>query len=75
MKSLERLILSQLQPLVNPSLDPLLFAYQPKVGVEDAIIFLLQRAYAHLDSPGCTSLLGSKPTVMQVNAPLVMWTI
>lgn len=32
MKSLERLVLSLLQPLVSSSLDPLQFAYQTKLG-------------------------------------------
>ncbi|KAF7649727.1 hypothetical protein LDENG_00137040, partial [Lucifuga dentata] len=30
-------------------LDPLQFAYQANIGVEDAIIYLLHRAYSHLD--------------------------
>ena len=48
MKSLERLILSLLRPLVSSSLDPLQFAYQRKLGVEDTIIFLLHRASTHV---------------------------
>ena len=54
MKTLERLILEQLRPMVRPHLDPLQFAYQPRTGVEDAIIYLLNRVYAHLDKPGST---------------------
>ena len=54
MKTLERLILEQLRPMVRPHLDPLQFAYQPRIGVEDAIIYLLNRVYAHLDKPGST---------------------
>ncbi|KAJ8342067.1 hypothetical protein SKAU_G00319950 [Synaphobranchus kaupii] len=53
-KSLERLVLEQLRPIVNPLLDPLQFAYQPRLGVEDAVIYLLNRAYAHLDKPAST---------------------
>jgi len=34
--------------VVDPSLDPLQFAYQPRIGVEDAIIVLLPRGYNHL---------------------------
>ena len=49
MKVLERLVLAHLRPQVSTSLDPLQFAYCRKVGVEDAIIYLLQRAYSHLD--------------------------
>ena len=54
MKSLERLVLSLLRPLASSSLDPLQFAYQPRLGVEDAVIFLRHRPCAHLDSPGST---------------------
>ena len=54
MKTLERLVLEQLRPMVKPHLDPLQFAYQPRIGVEDAIIYLLNRVYAHLDKPGST---------------------
>ncbi|TWW53816.1 hypothetical protein D4764_0293380 [Takifugu flavidus] len=46
---MERLVLTHLRPLVSPFQDPLQFAYQPKVGVDDAVIYLLQRAYSSLD--------------------------
>ncbi|TWW62767.1 hypothetical protein D4764_04G0014140 [Takifugu flavidus] len=49
MKVMERLVLSHLRPLVSPFQDPLQFAYQPKVGVDDAVIYLLKRAYSSLD--------------------------
>ncbi|TWW68811.1 hypothetical protein D4764_19G0006090 [Takifugu flavidus] len=49
MKVIERLVLTHLRPLVSPFQDPLQFAYQPKVGVDDAVIYLLQRAYSSLD--------------------------
>ena len=39
-KTLERLVLHHLRPLVSS----LQFAYQPGIGVEDAVIFLTQRA-------------------------------
>ena len=35
-------------------LDPLQFAYQPQLGVDDAVIYLLQRAHMHLDGGGGT---------------------
>ncbi|KAI4894307.1 hypothetical protein NFI96_005585 [Prochilodus magdalenae] len=54
MKTMERLVLEQLRPMVQPLLDPLQFAYQPRLGVEDAIIYLLNRVYAHLDKPAST---------------------
>ncbi|KAI4875880.1 hypothetical protein NFI96_009457 [Prochilodus magdalenae] len=54
MKSLERLVLTHLRPLVRPSMDPLQFAYQPGVGVDDAVIYHLHRALSHLEKPGST---------------------
>ncbi|XP_078790727.1 uncharacterized protein LOC105356154 isoform X10 [Oryzias latipes] len=51
-KVLERILLSHLRSLVKPSLDPLQFAYQPRLGMEDAVIHLLQRAHSHLDGGG-----------------------
>ncbi|KAI3359456.1 hypothetical protein L3Q82_013762 [Scortum barcoo] len=55
MKSLERLLLWHIRTVVvGPSLDPLQYAYQPQMGVEDAIIFLLHRAYTHLEEAGST---------------------
>ena len=50
-KTLERLVLEQLRPMVRPHLDPLQFAYQPWLGVEDTMIYLLNRVYAHLHKP------------------------
>lgn len=32
--------------------DPLQFIYQEHIGVDDAIIYLLHRAYSHLDKLG-----------------------
>ncbi|KAI5095207.1 hypothetical protein C0J45_15282 [Silurus meridionalis] len=54
MKTLERLVLTYLRPLVIPSIDPLQFAYQPGIGVEDAVIFLLNQATSHLEKAGST---------------------
>ena len=42
MKVLERLVLAQLRPQVRTFLAPLQFAYQPYLGVNDAVIYLLQ---------------------------------
>ena len=50
-KTLERLVLGQLTPMVRPFTDPLQFAYQPHLGVEDSIIYLLNRVYTYLDKP------------------------
>uniref|UniRef100_A0A8C4SNG4 Reverse transcriptase domain-containing protein n=1 Tax=Erpetoichthys calabaricus TaxID=27687 RepID=A0A8C4SNG4_ERPCA len=46
MKTMERLLLHHLRP---QALDPLQFAYQEKVGAEDAIIYMLHRSLSHLD--------------------------
>ncbi|KAI3370901.1 hypothetical protein L3Q82_007413 [Scortum barcoo] len=48
MKTLERLFLSLLRPQVQHAQDRLQFTYQPGVGVEDAILYLLHRAHSHL---------------------------
>ena len=53
-KILERLVLVHFRSLMGPSMDPLQFAYQPNIGVDDAIIFLLHRALSHLERPGST---------------------
>ncbi|KAI4877474.1 hypothetical protein NFI96_030848, partial [Prochilodus magdalenae] len=53
MKSLERLVLTHLHPLVRPSMDPLQFV-GVGVGVDDAVIYLLHRAFSHLEKPGST---------------------
>ncbi|KAI3363551.1 hypothetical protein L3Q82_012149 [Scortum barcoo] len=47
--NLSRLFLSLLRPQVQHAQDRLQFAYQPGVGVEDAILYLLHRAHSHLD--------------------------
>ncbi len=54
MKVMERLVLAYLRPQVRASADPLQFAYQPHVGVDDAIIYMLQRAYSSVDRPNTT---------------------
>ncbi|KAI4895660.1 hypothetical protein NFI96_004663 [Prochilodus magdalenae] len=54
MKTLERLLLVHLRPPVSPAMDPLQFAYQPGIGVEDAIIHLLHRSLSHLENAGST---------------------
>ena len=54
MKTHERLVLGHLRPLVSPVMDPLQFAYQPGIGVDDAVIFLQHRALSHLEKPGST---------------------
>ncbi len=46
--------LGHLRTLLTAFLDPLQFAYQPHIGVEDAIIFLTQKAISHLEKQGST---------------------
>ncbi|KAI3369373.1 hypothetical protein L3Q82_007607 [Scortum barcoo] len=55
MKTLERLVLAHLRPLVSSFMDPLQFAYQPDIGVDDAvIIYLLHTSLTHLEKAGST---------------------
>ena len=54
MKTMERIILNHLRPLVRTELDPLQFAYQPGIGVDDAVIYLLHRALSHLENTRST---------------------
>lgn len=49
MKTFEWLLLHVLRPQVHHAQDPLQFGYQEKMDVEDAILYLLHRAYSHLD--------------------------
>lgn len=42
MKALERFVLAQLRKQVKTFLDLLQFASQPNLGVDDAVIYLLQ---------------------------------
>uniref|UniRef100_A0AAV2JCD4 Rab GTPase-binding effector protein 1 n=1 Tax=Knipowitschia caucasica TaxID=637954 RepID=A0AAV2JCD4_KNICA len=49
---MERLILTHLRSVVSPTLDPLQFAYRPNIGVEDAVIYFLQRTLSHLEPAG-----------------------
>ncbi|KAF1391760.1 hypothetical protein PFLUV_G00045430 [Perca fluviatilis] len=54
MKTLERLFLSLLRPQVQHTQDRLQFAYQPNVGVGDAILYMLHRVHSHLDKGSST---------------------
>ena len=49
MKTLERLVLSKLRPLITRHEDPLQFAYRENRSVDDAILFFLDSVYRHLD--------------------------
>ncbi|KAI4883371.1 hypothetical protein NFI96_013585 [Prochilodus magdalenae] len=52
MKTMERLLLNHLRSQVHHAEDLLQFAHRQKVGVEDAILYLLHRAHSHLDKGG-----------------------
>uniref|UniRef100_A0A3B3C2V1 Reverse transcriptase domain-containing protein n=1 Tax=Oryzias melastigma TaxID=30732 RepID=A0A3B3C2V1_ORYME len=52
MKTFERLVLQQLKPQVQHVQDPLQFAYRERVGVEDAVLYLLHRTLSHLEEGG-----------------------
>ena len=54
MKTFERLFLSLFRPQVQHAQDHLQFAYQPDVGVEDAILYMLLRVHSNLDKGSCT---------------------
>lgn len=54
LKVMKRLVLAYLRLLKHPSQDPLQFTYPPHTGVEDAIIYLLQKPYPSLDRPNST---------------------
>lgn len=53
MKTLESLILRFLRSEVTDAMDPLQFAYQEHIGVEDAVLYMLHRVYTYLEEPGC----------------------
>ena len=57
MKILERFFLGHFQKMVKPYLDPLQFAYQAGRSCEDALLFLLDKLYSHLEGAkfGCSS--------------------
>jgi len=54
MKTTERIILRHLRPLVGTQLDPLQFAYQLGIGVDDAVIYMLHRSLLHLEDSRST---------------------
>ncbi|KAI4904877.1 hypothetical protein NFI96_011566, partial [Prochilodus magdalenae] len=41
-----------MKPLVRAALDPLQFAYQDAIGVDDAVIYLMDKVHSHLDTAG-----------------------
>ena len=49
MKTLEKIVRSFILSVVQPTLDPLQFAYRAGRGVEDAKLFRLDKLYKHLE--------------------------
>ena len=50
MKVFERIFLRKLRPLVHDFQDPLQFAYRAKVGVDDALCYMTNSIYSHLEN-------------------------
>ena len=50
MKVFERLFLKKIRPLVHDFQDPLQFAYRAKIGVDDALLYLTNSVYSHLEN-------------------------
>ena len=54
MKICEKIVLNRLKLYTRRYLDPLQFAYQSRRNTEDAILFMLNNVYKHIDKPGNT---------------------
>ncbi|KAI4900458.1 hypothetical protein NFI96_007344 [Prochilodus magdalenae] len=52
MKTLERLMLGHMKPLVRAAMYPLQFAYQDAIGVDGAVIYLMDKVHFHLYTAG-----------------------
>jgi hypothetical protein len=53
MKSAERFVLRHLKAMTSQFTDPLQFAYRAKRSTGDAILFMLERLYSHLEKSYC----------------------
>lgn len=53
MKTMEQLLLWLLIAATALVLDSLQFAFQERIGVDDAVLYMLHRAYSYLVEPGC----------------------
>ena len=52
-------------------LNPLQFAHQPQLGVDDAVIYLLQRVHSHLDSGGGFAVITTDTGNLSCHKPLL----
>ena len=52
MKICERIVLNRLSSIVSGFVDPLQFAYQRNRSTDDALLYVLNSVFSHLDKPG-----------------------
>ena len=57
MKMFERVVLLRFQKIVTDFVDPLQFTYREARSVDDAILYVLDNVYSHLDKPATSSCL------------------
>ena len=48
----ERIVLNRLSSIVSGFVDPLQFAYQRNRSTDDALLYVLNSVFSHLDKPG-----------------------
>lgn len=49
MKTLEQMLLCILKLKVKDKLNPVQFAYKEHIGADDAVLYMLHRAFSHLE--------------------------
>ena len=52
MKVCERVVLCKLDSLVKDYIDPLEFAYRRNRSTDDAVLYVLENIYSHLEKGG-----------------------
>ena len=52
MKVCERVVLCKLDSLVKDYIDPLQFAYRRNRNTDDAVLYVLEKIYSHLEKAG-----------------------
>ena len=52
MKECERVVLCKLDSLVKDYIDPLQFAYRRNRSTDDAVLYVLENIYSHLEKGG-----------------------
>ena len=56
MKVCERVVLCKLDSLVKDYIDPLQFTYRRNRSTNDAVLFVLEYTYSHLEKAGSSSV-------------------